>query len=189
MDKYRNFEELRQSEVEGTDYRLVVIPRPKSRIAVIAPHGGKIEPYSADIAEAIAGSEFNLYCFLGIKKQDNSDLHITSHNFDEPKCVALVKQQHSVVAIHGCSTAGERVFLGGRDKRLIADIADALRNVGIVGETHGHEFPGEMPTNICNQGATSAGMQIEMSMGFRKSKRSPTLVDAVRSVLKRRENR
>jgi phage replication-related protein YjqB (UPF0714/DUF867 family) len=43
MDKYRDFEELRQSEVEGNDYRLVVCPRPESRIAVIAPHGGKIE--------------------------------------------------------------------------------------------------------------------------------------------------
>jgi phage replication-related protein YjqB (UPF0714/DUF867 family) len=189
MDKYRNFEELRKSEVEGNDYRLVVIRRPESRIAVIAPHGGKIEPYTADIAEAIAGNEFNLYCFLGIKTQDNADLHITSHNFDEPHCVALLRQQDSVIAVHGCSKAGERVLLGGRDKKLIAGVADALRNLGIVGETHGHEFPGEMPTNICNRGATNAGVQIEMSMGFRKSKRSGILVDAIRSVLNGRENR
>ena len=45
-DKYRDYADLAAHEKEGADYRITVLRRP-SPIAVIAPHGGGIEPQTA----------------------------------------------------------------------------------------------------------------------------------------------
>lgn len=186
LDKYRSFKELQESETEGVDYSIVVRTRKDCRIAVVAPHGGGIEPRTAEFAQAIAGSEFNLYCFEGIKDDDNSDLHITSHNFDEPQCLSFLNDQDVVLTLHGCDKQGERVLLGGRDKKLIGEIAEALKSVGISAETTGHEYTGNNSQNICNLGATKAGAQIEMSMAFRKGPNAGKFIEAIRVILKRR---
>ena len=189
MDKYRNYKELEASETEGIDYDVVVICREKSRFAVIAPHGGKIEPMTAELAKAIAGNEFNLYCFRGIKKSNNRDLHITSHNFDEPRCLSLLESQTMVVAIHGCDKQGERVLLGGRDTKLMAELAAALDGAGVRAETSGHEFAGRHPRNICNRGSTGTGVQFELSMSFRQGPNTAKFVEAIRDALRSRENK
>jgi phage replication-related protein YjqB (UPF0714/DUF867 family) len=65
---------------------LVLVP--ESRIAIIAPHGGGIEPGSSTIARAIAGEDINMYLFEGIKvAKGNAIVHIASHHFDEPRCL------------------------------------------------------------------------------------------------------
>src|ERR1019366_7404121 len=79
MTEYPNFAALKQAEREGEDFDIVCRPR-RSPVAVIAPHGGEIEPGTSEIAAAIAGDEFNLYCFEGCKPSGNIGLHITSAN-------------------------------------------------------------------------------------------------------------
>ena len=48
MDKYRNFQELKRHEKEGTDYEICA-RKGSSGIAVMAPHGGGIEPGTMDM--------------------------------------------------------------------------------------------------------------------------------------------
>lgn len=59
-DKYSNFAEVPAAEEEGTDFKIVVVNRLQSRVAVIAPHAGGIEPRTGPIARSIAGAEFSL---------------------------------------------------------------------------------------------------------------------------------
>ena len=113
MDRYSCFSELAAREARGADYEICARRQAASRVAVIAPHGGGIEPETSRIAESIAGAEFSLYCFLGLKRTGNRVLHITSHNFDEPECLGLIAEHDWVLAIHGCQESGERTFLGG----------------------------------------------------------------------------
>ena len=124
VDTYSSFTDLAAHEVRGRDYDLLVRHRNGTRVAVIAPHGGGIEPETARIAEAIAGAEFSLYCFKGLKRNGNGRLHITSHSFDEPDCLSLIAKHEWGLAIHGCADAGERVFLvqlsANRDEREFA---------------------------------------------------------------------
>jgi hypothetical protein len=87
-DKYASFQELERAERRGV-YRVLSRPR-KATIAVIAPHGGKIEPGTSEIARKIAGADFSFYAFEGRKKRHNKSLHITSTRFDEPICLALI---------------------------------------------------------------------------------------------------
>jgi phage replication-related protein YjqB (UPF0714/DUF867 family) len=87
--------------------------------AVIAPHGGGIEPGTSELAEAIAGADLSFYAFEGIKTNGNRVLHITSSRFDEPKALALVAASPAVVALHGeLDCPDQVVFLGGLDKEL-----------------------------------------------------------------------
>ncbi len=188
MDKYSSYAELATSEKEGADYERVVRPRAGASVAVIAPHAGGIEPKTGPIAQDIAGAEFSLYCFRGRKKDGNCDLHITSHNFDEPECVKLIAGHEWVVAVHGCNEQDERVLLGGLDKALIDDLASELSRVGIVAETSGHRYTGTLPNNICNRGRSNAGVQFELSLPFRNGTQVPAFVTAVRAVLSARQN-
>ena len=69
MDEYSCFVELAAREERGVDYEICARRKATSRVAVIAPHGGRIEPETSRIAENIAGAEFSLYCFLGLKRK------------------------------------------------------------------------------------------------------------------------
>lgn len=90
-DGYGSYADLASAQAEGTDYRVHVRPFAGSSIAVIAPHGGGIEQFTSDIARAAAGTDINLYLFEGIRQVgDYAALHLTSHKFDEPCCLALL---------------------------------------------------------------------------------------------------
>ena len=70
-DKYGSFDELRRAERDGVDFRIRVMRREAS-VAIIAPHGGRIEPGTSELAEAIAGDDFSLYCFEGLGKRPHA---------------------------------------------------------------------------------------------------------------------
>lgn len=182
-DRYTTFSELAASEREGHDYRITVANR-SSAIAVIAAHGGSIETRTSEIARAISGDDFNLYLFEGIKPSDNYNaLHITSHRFDEPSCLALIRDCATVLAIHGCRGNDERVFVGGCDAPLKARLAESLRQAGLRTDTDSHAFPGTDSSNICNRGQSGRGTQLEISLPLRMSQKESSLVRAIRSVL------
>lgn len=188
-DKYLNYAELTAGEEEGTDFEIVVVNRHQSRVAVVAPHAGGIEPRTGPIARSVAGAEFSLYCFRGLKQRGNTDLHITSHHFDEPRCLELISDHEWVIAIHGCEREDERLFLSGLDDPLIHDLEAGLLRAGIRAETSGHNYTATHPNNICNRGKSNAGVQFELSSSFRNGDRVPLFVEAVRAVLQDRLNR
>jgi phage replication-related protein YjqB (UPF0714/DUF867 family) len=182
-DTYGSFAELKNYEQQDRDYRISVNDV-GSRITIIAPHGGKIEPGTSDIAKKIAKESFNYYCFEGIKKENNGSLHITSHNFDEPLALDLISRSRIVVAIHACKGNERFVILGGLDKGLKGVIADELESRGIpVPKGHGR-FKGQNPDNICNRGASKKGVQLEITRGLRDNSTKRQLIsEAVRTAL------
>ena len=100
-DIYASFAALSSDQLEGRDYVICIRRVRDSRIAILAPHGGKIEPLTAELAYSIAGNEHNVYAFKGIKSSGNRDLHITSTNFDEPKALNLIASCDHILTIHG----------------------------------------------------------------------------------------
>jgi phage replication-related protein YjqB (UPF0714/DUF867 family) len=130
-DKYRSYAELHENEEEGIDFRVCMTDRAASA-AVIAPHGGKIEPGTSEIATAIAGESYSLYSFEGLKPRSNQDLHITSTNFDEPRCVLLIATHNFVVSVHGLRGEHEAVDLGGLDIGLRDAACQKLKDAGFI---------------------------------------------------------
>jgi phage replication-related protein YjqB (UPF0714/DUF867 family) len=94
MTSYRSFKELSEHEVEGQDYRIRIELR-DPRVLIMAPHGGKIEPTTGEIAEAIAGTTYSSYVLEGLKKEGNAVLHIESHLFDERRALQIVQKTSS----------------------------------------------------------------------------------------------
>jgi len=167
MDKYRNFSELKRHEIEGIDYHIQV-RKGSSGIAIIAPHGGGIEPGTVDIADQVAGKKHSFYCFKGTKKTGNADLHITSDKFDEPLALRIAEEADCVLTIHGCSGTEEVIFIGGKDIELKECLLDAMTQAGFtVRPTPRPGLEGEKPENICNRGRFGRGCQIELSEGLR----------------------
>src|SRR5207244_1480540 len=90
-DKYPNFETLKKEKIESRDYVITVEHEGRSKgIIVIAPHGGKIEFGTSEIAREVAGHDHCFYLFEGKMQSGNGELHITSTNFDEPQARKLV---------------------------------------------------------------------------------------------------
>ena len=170
-DTYKSFAALAASEEAGVDYR-VVMRRARLVFAVVAPHGGGIEPGTSEIASGVAGTRYSYYGFEGLKASGNAVLHITSTRFDEPAGRALVKLCTVVVTLHGehGDDGGKRVYLGGRDVALRTAVGNALDGRGFdVAEHTDPELQGLDPRNICNRGVSGAGVQLELTRSVRQT--------------------
>lgn len=177
-DKYESFEILRRAEPADA-FHIGCRPRP-SAVVIIAPHGGKIERWTSEFTAAIAGDEYSSYCFEGLKRRDNSDLHITSHHFDEPQALALVSNCNWVIAVHGCAGEERVVYLGGLDHALRDTIGESLKIGGFaVGEHKDPNLQGAHPRNICNRGKRGRGVQLEISCGLRSALMSAPVPEGV----------
>ena len=100
-DKYRDFEDLAQHETSGIDFRIRV-RRATDAFAVVAPHGGGIEPGTSEIAEAIAAGGSSVSDYVDSTGEEG-----------------FFQLQHRVYQREGepclvCGTPIKRIVLGGR---------------------------------------------------------------------------
>jgi phage replication-related protein YjqB (UPF0714/DUF867 family) len=198
-DKYANFAQLSRSEVQGVDFGIRARVA-RSAFAIVAPHGGGIEPGTSEVADAVAAAELSFYAFDGLKPAGNADLHITSTRFDEPICLTLISRSTVVLTVHGehGDEEGAAVYLGGLDETRGRRVGRALAAKGF--DVRRHQDPrlqGRERTNLCNRGASGQGVQLELSRALRrtmfsslsaKGRKQPTarfrdFVGALRSVL------
>ena len=183
QDKYSGFGELQRHETLDKDYTLS-FQDAGSRVTILAPHGGKIEPRTSDLTRRIAGDNYNFYCFEGIKEKNNACLHITSHRFDEPGAVKLAAKSEVVVAVHACTGTAGLIHIGGLNKKLGRMIAGELQGRGIEVSKDHPRFQGSNPANICNRGATGIGVQLEVTRDLRDDlQKVKVIARAVRAAL------
>ena len=154
----------------GQDYGIQLAHRLNSDVLIIAPHGGKIERGTSELARAIAGDDMSFYAFEGLRACDNRILHITSHRFDEPSALKLAGHANKIVGIHGRKDDQdiESTYLGGLDCQLVRAIEHALLRSGFSAQSTGHSFPASNPRNICNRGRSGTGAQLELPLELRK---------------------
>ena len=167
MPSYTNFRELADHEVEGQDYRIRGELR-DPRVLIMAPHGGKIEPATGEVAEAIAGMEYSFYILEGLKKEGNGVLHIESHLFDEPRALQAVEKANIIITVHGqIDQKDEFVMIGGLHDNLRVKIRQQLEAVGFQTRPPTEGLMGTDPMNICNRGKSKQGVQLEISRKVR----------------------
>jgi len=161
-----SFKELVHREVEDQDYRIRIELR-DPRVLIMAPHGGKIEPTTAEIAAAIAEDDYSFYCFEGLKT-DSRPLHIESHLFDEPRALQVVQKADVVITIHGqIDQKEEFVMVGGLNDSLRSEITRELEGAGFQTRVPTERLMGTDLQNICNRGKLRQGVQLEVSRKVR----------------------
>ena len=194
VDRYRSFSELSRREREGEDWAREYVDR-GSRILVMAPHGGWIEPFTAELARAVAGEELSFYAFQGLNARGNRILHVTSHRFDEPLALEATSSARWVLAIHGERDA-ERPFVmvGGLWASFRERMTRAFQEAGVPVKGPRRGLGGVHPKNICNRGRAGRGGQLEISEALRSHlRRDPRALadfaEVVRGVLLEAEAR
>jgi phage replication-related protein YjqB (UPF0714/DUF867 family) len=166
MVSYMSFKELVHREVEDQDYRIRIELR-DPRVLIMAPHGGKIEPTTAEIAAAIAEDNYSFYCFEGLKT-DSRPLHIESHLFNEPRALQVVRKADVVITIHGqIDQKEEFVMVGGLNDNLRSEITRELEGAGFQTRVPTDGLMGTDSQNICNRGKLRRGVQLEVSRKVR----------------------
>lgn len=165
---YQNFNALKKSEHLDRDYR-IEYRQGASGIAVIAPHGGRIEHGTSQIADAIAGDEHSFYAFEGLKDLSH-DLHISSNRFDESTALRIARQAKIVITIHGCLGNKSAIYIGGRHQSFKEKLVDILKKQDWPAAFDPNpKRQGMDLANICNRGKVGKGIQVEMTQAFRKS--------------------
>jgi phage replication-related protein YjqB (UPF0714/DUF867 family) len=167
-DRFSSFDELYRHMREGVDFE-IRLSRGKWPVIIAAPHAGRIEPGTGRIARAIAGSEFSVYEFRGIRSSENRQLHLTAHRFDEPRCWAAVRLAHLAVTVHGVRGGDDFAMVGGKAVGLAGRIGESLVEAGFDARAAGGGLRGLHPRNLCNLGHSGRGVQIEISAGLRQS--------------------
>ncbi len=168
---YRSFAALANHELENRDYRVTLVLR-KGPVLVMAPHGGKIEPGTSEIAQAIAGEEYSLYRFEGMKENANPILHIESHLFDEPRALQAIQTADFVITIHGQIDQKQAfVMVGGLHRILALKIEEELQESGFSTRPPTEGLGGTDRMNLCNRGNLGLGVQLEISRKIRDAVR------------------
>lgn len=176
-DHYKNFAELNNHQEADKDYK-IQIKKTKTPILIMSIHGCNIEQGTSELAEMVAGNDFNFYNFCGLKTSNDENkflldslLHITSTHFDEPSLIAMTKTAKSCLSLHGYQGDKADFCVGGRDdelrQRIVAKLKQELPQFSTcdlccppyLGLAH------KNPVNRCQY----QGVQIEMGPKVRKA--------------------
>lgn len=161
-DKYASLRALKAELQAQVDYRLRLLNR-NSWATIIAPHGGFIDAGSSAIARCVAGRNYNLYDFQGLRKQNPAELHITSTRFRDPSLSKLLKKSLTAMAIHWMGSRNEAViWLGGLNKSLKEISLSKLVSAGFNVNPDSPYYRGESKDNIVNF-PKKCGIQLEIS--------------------------
>lgn len=187
-DRYVNFIELQQNEIEGLSFFRDFQKR-NSPFLVAAIHGGFLEPETDVIARALASKEHSFYIFEALL-DDGKRFHVTSTRFNDPVLMQLVEQSQTCISVHSFLSETPGVCIGGLHGLAKKAVAQSLEffDPSLKVENPCPQFAGTHPKNFVNQ-CQNAGVQLEISSALcRKLAADPQyfseFVQALRSTLK-----
>ncbi len=177
--------ELGLSGQLGVDYR-VRWKAGRFPLLIMAPHGGKIEPGTSQLAEKIAGRDFWFYAFEGIRKRENyRRLHIPSTFFNEPTWKVISRMVYSTVTIHGLNTNEKTIILGGRYKDGCYLVKNVLEEHGFsVTFSSRLDIAGMSKKNVVNINQSGKGIQVEIGRAIRMDEGSCVFREFAKAMVK-----
>ena len=169
MDHFSSMTELMSALPARDNYTIQVDGSHASRVKVFAPHGGCIEPCTGPIALSLAMDNFDYFVFSGIRKKDCFEiLHVTSTHYNEPRCLAMVREAEVAIALHGCDGDDAFAQVGGGNEELAQKLIDYLNGLGYSADAASRDLKGKDKRNFINL-ARKRGIQLELSAGFRRN--------------------
>lgn len=170
-DYYRSMTDLLKDTQEGKDWTKENTNR-HSNVLIFAPHGGNIEKGTTELTKAIANKgNYDYYAFNGTRNKNNSQLHVTSTNYNDPDLINRNYNKDISISVHGAgqSQGKNTVLIGGRDEKLIQLISKELSTFKFnVQRSLGH-LAGIDTNNVVNYNKKGQGVQLELTPDLRKS--------------------
>jgi phage replication-related protein YjqB (UPF0714/DUF867 family) len=160
-DRFASLPALMSQLSENEDYVIRSLKR-RSKVTIISPHGGYIEPGTSAIAEAVAGRTFNFFDFQGLQVERPWELHVTSTKFRHPTLEELLSGSTHAVSIHGMGKVDSwNIWLGGLNTSMKTRVAQSLVEEGFSVLTEFPKYKGADPRNVVNL-VPSKGVQLEL---------------------------
>jgi len=181
-DRFKSYHDLAAVYVRGEHFNVSARSgSTKPSVLIMAPHGGKIEIRTAEIAHATALQDYSCYLFEAkLRANNREEMHIASEHYDVPEALDAVKTAEVVIALHGRRDGDDikTTWMGGLNRNLSKHIGDALHKSGFPVLFDPPKFNGIHPDNICNRGVTKAGVQLEIPLSLREEFRSTPALEA-----------
>lgn len=167
-DKFSHMTELLRSVRSQGNYKFEIDNSRGSKIKLFAPHGGCIEPCTGRIVKSIARGRWDYFIFRGTRRDGCYDtLHVTSTNYDEPRCLGMAENAVLAVSIHGCCGDGNFIEVGGGNTHAVDDLIRYLVHAGFRSKPASAAKSGSDERNFVNK-AHNKGVQLELTDGFRE---------------------
>lgn len=168
-DLYPSMTALEAATVKGVDYDIYTIDKDND-VLVSSIHGGGIEIGTTELNYAVRElGGYDSFIFEALRTSNNSDLHVTSTNYDEPTMVGMVINKKQHVALHGASGDTPIVYVGGLDFSLRNTVTDELIKRGFDAQIPPSNIAGEEERNVSNRTNSAGCVQLEMTSQFRKN--------------------
>ena len=168
-DTYKSMTELMQNTIEGQDWDIETYDT-DSDIISMAVHGGGIEIGTTELAKLVAEKgEYNFFSFTAKLPSNNSQLHVTSTNYDAPRIIDKIQDSSHSISIHGASGTEEYTYMGGGNTALKNLIWKNLTESGFDCRESPGNLAGVEPMNIANRTMLGMGVQLELSTEMRKA--------------------
>ena len=168
-DTYKSMTELMQNTVEGQDWDIETYDT-DSDIISMAVHGGGIEIGTTELAKLVAEKgEYNFFSFTAKLPSNNTQLHVTSTNYDAPRIIEKIQDSAHSISIHGASGTEEYTYMGGGNTALKNLIWKNLTESGFDCRESPGNLAGVEPMNIANRTMLGMGVQLELSTEMRKA--------------------
>lgn len=168
-DTYKSMTELMQKTVEGQDWDIETYDT-DSDIISMAVHGGGIEIGTTELAKLVAEKgEYNFFSFTAKLSSNNTQLHVTSTNYDAPRIIDKIQDSSHSISIHGASGTEEYTYMGGGNTALKNLIWKYLTEKGFDCRESPGNLAGVEPMNIANRTMLGMGVQLELSTEMRKA--------------------
>ncbi len=176
MTDYVNLKNLKDNEVPNRDWRQYAHDR-DSWLVVVAPHGGTIEPFTELIAVEIAGNDFSLFVFEGLRRKlpERKWLHVRSEEYEDSELKQLQLKSRVTLSIHGAATKQDKekwpnlpekvTHMGGNNEDLRDLIWNSLNKNGFEAVLGEHHLAGRHKDNFVNR--HHRGVQLEISRAER----------------------
>jgi phage replication-related protein YjqB (UPF0714/DUF867 family) len=161
------------------------------KTAIIAPHGGGIEPGTSELCLAVAGYHpatlevtppggvtYDYWMFEGLRPADNDDLHVTSTRCDDGVALSLCGGALNALTLHGCTTTAAQqpeetdiVLVGGRNQVLKQYLLEAfaVEHVNAVDGLPVRALNGDDADNIVNRTLLGMGGHLELTTPLRRA--------------------
>ena len=170
-DHYRSMTDLLNDTQEGKDWTKESTNR-NSNVLIFAPHGGNIEKGTTELAKAISNKgNYDYYAFNGARNKNNSQLHVTSTNYNDSDLINRNYNKDISISVHGTgqSQGKNTVLIGGRDEKLIQIISKELSTFKFNVKRSVGYLAGIETNNIVNFNKRGEGIQLELTPDLRKS--------------------
>ncbi|OHO40500.1 hypothetical protein HMPREF2586_01160 [Staphylococcus sp. HMSC034G07] len=169
QDYYKSMTELYKDTTEGIDWKKDTRNVGKS-VLIVAPHGGNLEQGTSELTKLVANNgDFDYFSFEAIRPSNNTQLHVTSTNYDDATLHEMIQDRTATISIHGAQGEEQLVYLGGYQSPLRDAIQSQLELKGFVVKIPPEYLGGLSNANFINKVEESTGVQLELTTALRKA--------------------